>query len=738
MTSPDGGKDLVQRLGDFLWSLVSWVPMTLAIAVSPALLLWPLAHEESRDYLIKNELPIEDRHAIVTAMGGSVLVVLALYLVGWLWMRRKEGGLAVADAFKRINHYAFIALSLPLLAAFSAENYESKHGVMSALILLIAAGMVIVWCYRVSAHRRLWEAIGAKGVRLPRTLTAVMTLGYMAGVGYLALRDHFNLGTHTYDLGIYDNILWQTAHGNFLGCSLIKGGEHTTAHFDPILALLVPVYWIFPRAETLLVIQTVWLATGVIPLYFIARRALGNEWFGCLMAATYFFYPALHGVNMFDFHSLTLVVPFLLWAVHLIDEGPDWRFALLFCLILATREDMSLLSLGLALYAISLRHYRTGAVVAFVGISYLAIVKLFVMADSSLLMPGGKETYSYTYFFEELIPHKEEGAKGLLVSVLTNPVYALDILTKEKKVLYFFYLLAPLLFLPFFSRKKLLLCLYGFAFIGVASRTHVFSLHFQYSAVLFPFLMAATPAGLANVAKLRVLPAAGLEPGRVRWSLAGAMVVVCMLVSWNYGVIFPNDSFKAGWNRMSRVPSEETKERYRRVREMIDMIPAEAAVSSTSEIGPHVSNRAEAYRWPLIRSSDYLILRTKNFKKKDHRKLKRQLDLKAYELIDEHGTIRLYRRLIPRDQKDGRTEEEKAEIRRKREEKRRAKKNKNKKAKAESKKADKQGAPTVEGDPPIRKPRGGNPMDKAKRSGAKTSPSKPATKPAAKPGPSPK
>lgn len=708
-----------------MWSLVGWLPVSLAIAVSPGLALWPLLHEPLRGYMVDNDLSIEYRGAILESMGWSAIAVLVLYGIGWVWMRDRQPGLRVGEACRRINRYAFIALGLPLMSAFAVDDFEVDEVALSTLILLGVGSMLVVWVYRLSASTSRFESLADGSARLPRVLTALLGLGYFGAVSYLALLDHRNLGTHTYDLGIYDNILWQTAHGNFLGCSLIKGGEHTTAHFDPILALLVPIYWVFPRAETLLVFQTLWLATGILPLYLIARRELGNEWFGCLLTATYVFYPALHGVNLFDFHSLTLVVPLVLWAVYLLDEGPDWRFLVVYCLILATREDMALLSLGLALYAFAKRHHRVGVAIAIVSIGYLASVKLFVMADASLLMPGGKETYSYTYFFEELIPHKAEGAKGLLVSVLTNPAYTLDVLTKEDKVAFFFHLLWPLLFVPFLSGKKVLLFLYGLAFIGVASRKHVFSLHFQYSSVLFPFLMAAIPAGLARVRETRIVPALGLDPRRAQWSVSVSMVLVCVLVSSQYGAIIPNDSFRAGWNKIVRLPSKEIKQRYRRVREMIALIPDEAAVSSTSELGPHVSNRAEAYRWPVVRSSDYLLLRKDNFKAKDHRRLKRELDRKKYELVDDHGTIALYRRLVPRDAADQRAVQRKAAIEPgKGDAKREGAQSPSQEARPRPEAPHESQGDVISGDPPIRGPKDGRPAQT--RAGVRPRPANPA------------
>ena len=46
-------------------------------------------------------------------------------------------------------------------------------------------------------------------------------------------------------------------------------------------------------------------------------------------------------------------------------------------------------------------------------------------------------------------------------------------------------------------------------------------------------------------------------------------------------------------------------------------IGPDAAVSSTSGIGPHISNRRKAYHWPTIHDADFLVINVRNFKKDD-------------------------------------------------------------------------------------------------------------------------
>ena len=93
-----------------------------------------------------------------------------------------------------------------------------------------------------------------------------------------------------------------------------------SAHFDPILLLLAPAYLIAPNAETLLIIQSVWLASGAIPLFLLASRVIRSSWVALVIAGAYLLHPALHGINMYEFHSLALVVPLLFWVVYLLER----------------------------------------------------------------------------------------------------------------------------------------------------------------------------------------------------------------------------------------------------------------------------------------------------------------------------------------------------------------------------------------------------------------------------------
>lgn len=637
----------VQAVEAVCRGLWEWGILYGLIAISLGLALWPLTDIDAVRYIVKNDLTVDKRYQVLLAIAISSVVTTATYLFVWLRSRRKEPRLGVGESFRRTNRRAYIVLLAPIITALAVVRIETKHPNFTAFLLVLFTVLAMTFIYKVLPRWLPPDYDPFQPAKRPKRAFGVFVatlVGYIGLFCFYTLIDHRNLGTAIYDLGIYDNLVWQTAHGHFLDCTLIKGGNHISAHFDPILAVIAVFYRIYQHAETLLVLQTVWLASGMIPLYLLAKRRLKNEWFATILAIIYACYPALHGVNMFDFHSLAFIIPNVMWAVYLLDTGGFKRYWLVLGLLLITREDISLLSCFIGAYAILSGRTRTGLLTVLVSAIYLTFVKLFAMADSSLLM-ASKSSYSYVYYYDDMIPHPKEGVRGLIITTLTNPLYALQVAFKPEKLIFFIHLLLPLLCLPFAAGRKLILSVYGLIFIGLATRKHVFSLHFQYSALLFPMLFISVPDGLARVVDSPKIKALGLERGRLAWTLLLGMLTATTVTTVKYGGIFPNASFKTGWNRLVRVPTQDMRDRYARVQELVARVGPDAAVTLTSEVGPHFSNRRKAYHWPTISEADFLVLNIRNFKKDDDKKLKRLKDRKQFRLVDEAQGLALYERI---------------------------------------------------------------------------------------------
>lgn len=653
---------LLRAIDAIFAQLWSWGGLYFLIAISLGLALWPLTDIPALKYVVKNDLSVVQRHKALIAVAISFVATTAVYLAIWLRGRRRDPALTLPQSIVATNRWGFVLLIAPIITALGVPNIETKQPVFTGFLSLLVTGMAMTFVYRLLGLERLRPPddpfVPARRAGLAKAVFAAAFLGYSGLISYYAVLDHWNLATTIYDLGIYDNTVWQTAHGFFLDCTFLRGGDHSVAHFDPFLWVIAQIYRVYERAETLLVLQTLWLASGVFPLWLLAKRRLRNEWMAAILVLCYLLSPALHGINMFDFHSLALIVPNVMWAVYLLDVGGFKRYWLVIAVLLLTREDISLINCFIATYAILIGRTRTGLVTIAVSLTYLVLIKLYAMPDPGLLMAASKG-HSYAYYYQEMIPHASEGAKGLLISLATNPLYALQVLFKEEKLVYLLHLLLPTLALPFAAGRKAVLLIYGALFIGLATRKHVYSLHFHYSSLALPMLFAALPDGLARVTDSKKLRALGLERARLAWTLVFGMLVGATVSSVKYGVIFPNASFRAGWSRLHRNPTQAMKDQYAQVRTWIEQLGPEAAISATSDIGPHISNRRKAYHWPTIHDAEYMMIRTQFFKKEDKKRLERVVKRHKFTLVEAAHGLELW----VRDFEAEKAEAEKAKAR---------------------------------------------------------------------------
>src|SRR3989338_2492310 len=96
---------------------------------------------------------------------------------------------------------------------------------------------------------------------------------YIIIFGVVTSLRHYNFQTQAWDLGIFDQVVWNIANGNGMSTTLEFVQNHFAVHMSPILYLLAPGYLVFPSPYFLLILQTIALALGAWPLYLLAKRS---------------------------------------------------------------------------------------------------------------------------------------------------------------------------------------------------------------------------------------------------------------------------------------------------------------------------------------------------------------------------------------------------------------------------------------------------------------------------------
>lgn len=635
---------LVLRVVRFSQRVLFW-PALYAIAWAAA--IWPLAHRDRLPVWSKNDLThaelLEQLYYLLGTAGAMAVLLIGFFVVG----RARLGHWRVEAGARSFNRLFAFSLAAPFVTAMTQPGVESSRPAHTLFFITCATACVlptVAFLWEVSHDR--WAApaptwrvrLGAIG---PWVIVGALFAGYALWFSHLAINNHHALQTRLLDLAIYDNIFYHSSHGNFLGSNFIPTGNHANAHFDAILVLLSPLYYIYPRAELILVLQAIWCGAGVVPAYLLGRDHLRSAWAGVTLAAAWALYPALHGANLYEFHSLTLLAMPMLWLLYLLTTGRLRAYFILLPFVLLIREDASLLICCVAFAAVLTRDprlVRAGWITIVVAALYFILVKTFIMGGADPL--GGQ--YGFGWYYKDMSPGGK-GLGGILLSLLTNPTFAIDFALREAKVIYLIQLLLPLAFLPVFGKPWRFATVFGLFYILLASRGPVFSIHFQYSVVLFPVLFALTPIALRRLRDSDLAERIGLARAQLVTVLLACVLASSLLMSWKFGGAVPNTSFRGGWARIPHTLTLEQEKRYQEFRNLVEQMPVDASVIATSRIAPHVSNRAEVWDYRHKGPTEYLMLDTRELSGWTRKLHRDRLAGGELELVAKDGTLQLFR-----------------------------------------------------------------------------------------------
>jgi uncharacterized membrane protein len=639
-----------------------WGATTAAIGVATGLFVWLAIRHDRLPVILDNQLDhrtrCEGANTVLAAVGVTALAYGAVAI--WRW--RGRGAASIAPTIRGLNDRLFGLIALPFVPAIFTPRIETEAPFFSLILAAGLAAVVVSAVYRFPrralASRCLLPAV------VPTIVLGLITATYAATTTIFAWNNHHNFIGSPFDLALYDNIFWNSAHGRLLASSLMNTGVHTAAHVDPLMILLSPFYLLYPRAEFLLALQAFWISTTSIPVYLLARRHLSSPWSAVAIATAFLLHPALHGATLYAFHSLSFVAPPLAWAIYCIEVGAVRWFTVPFMLMLITREDVSLLCMFVGAYAIlSRRAPRLGVVTIFVSALYIFIVKFFIMPDPGLLMDGDNESYSYSFYFADLIPQSDKGMQGLLISLMMNPFFSLRHAFEEPKIVFLMIMFVPVLHLPLLAPRGKVMMVYGLAFILLASRAPVFSVHFQYTSVLYPILFMLVPIALSELHESRLVEFLKLDAKRLVPAFVVGVLVASAAVSVEHGGLLPNASFRSGFGPLRPFMSGAAREQYSWVEATVERVPTRAAVSTSSRFRAHLSNRREIFLFPHGVGAEYLAIDTRDLDA-DERRYFNRLRRDAYEVIAERQerTFLLRRRLgVPLPPRDEPAQHEDAE-----------------------------------------------------------------------------
>ncbi|MEZ5322120.1 MAG: DUF2079 domain-containing protein [Microthrixaceae bacterium] len=443
--------------------------------------------------------------------------------------------------------------------------------------------------------------------RLPFALTVALCLSYFVVFEQLVWLRHSHYGTFDYDLGMYDQGIWQLAHGR--GFMTVRGMHVFGHHANLGYLLFVPFYWVgIGGPQFLDFVNTAAVVAVAVPVYALARRHLRSSWAGLGLVVAYLFHFAPQWKIQETFHPESLAAPLIGGAIYFASVR-RWRpYALCLLGAIIWKEDVAIVvaMIGLAVL-VGLRDWKVGLATVLGGTAwFLVATKLFMpyFADGaavfdSLFGPLGSNatevvrnsvahpsrlvtTVQCHGFFDGRLESLRTPRTGVLCPTLIDVAARADALARGERVEPYGLttMMRPYGYLAFGNPMTLLTGLPQHVVNSATTANFTWNLRWHYA--MFPYLGVLFGSVLTVVRRRRRL-------------FAYAMVVVMLVFTATgraEGVGPWTDNYRAGY-----WPLQETAYQ-RELTRAIAGIGDEERVSASYFLVPHLAHRRYIYTFP--------------------------------------------------------------------------------------------------------------------------------------------
>jgi uncharacterized membrane protein len=405
---------------------------------------------------------------------------------------------------------------------------------------------------------------------------------------------HYGFMTSINDMGHYDQAIWGIINkGFFLNTSLFNTPINKLGfHFDPVLYLFAPLYCLKPTVNWLIFAQAIALSVSAWPIYRLACHYTPTGATGIFWGLTYLINPFVLNAASWDFHPLTLAVPWIAGAC-LAVERQRFSWLLACCLfVLLCKEHFGLMVAGFGLlWAIRHRGIWKSLSLTALGACHFILVLHYVMpalspTSAHLMMSNQLGQLSRYSWLGNTLP-------DIAVTLLHHPLKVMySALFEFGGFLYLGLLLLPFLWLPLLG-LPLLIPASGDLLANLLSANPlprgVFSYH---SAAILPLFCAAAIRGSQST------------PVLTRFLSSQQLAGIVFLISLIYGYVATSLPLPCSCNIWGPKNLFSWKD------SQLPIIDPEASLSVQANVAAHFSQREEIFAFPnKVGEVDAIILR---------------------------------------------------------------------------------------------------------------------------------
>ena len=483
------------------------------------------------------------------------------------------------------GYYIGAVVIMTIISGFCFKNYVIKKDIKNALAIII-----IGLCF-------------------------LVVVGLVADVTVLNYKSHW---TPNFDFGIFSQMFYYMKETFLPLTTCERDGllSHFAVHFSAIYYVVLPIYSIFPTPITLLILQGIISASGVIPVWLIAKKYKHSNLATMLLSICYLTIPAIVGGNLYYFHENVFLAPLLLWLFYFTDKEKYLPATVFAFFVLIVKEDAAMYIIFFGIYLLfSKKNIKFGSFLTATAIVYFLIVTNLMQIYGQGVMFGRFDNYSTNGEPVTII--------GVFLAIFRNPGYFLSTCFNLKKVEFLLKLFMPVMFIPFITRKySRFILLAPVVLINLMSDyIYQYDMNFQYVFGSAAFVIYLTIINSADLNKYKAQ----------RFLITSSTAGVLLFSTLYWGRLGIIDSYK------NNMYEHET------IANSLALIPDDASVASSTFFVPNLSQRDVIYELETTsHQAEYYVLdlrySTDEYSVDDYKN-------ENYQAISENEFVAIYRRV---------------------------------------------------------------------------------------------
>ncbi len=380
------------------------------------------------------------------------------------------------------------------------------------------------------------------------------------------------------DLGIYHQVLWNTARGRLFQFSFNEP-LYLVDHREWLLVLFVPLYWVVNHSFVLIVLQTLAVQSAAIPCYLLIRHLIPSRPRAALVGSMFaLLHPTVLNMQFFEFHMLAFIVPLFFWWWYGVVTRSWWRW-IFFIVLLLLREDvaMTTAAAGVVIFLLEYRRWKEALLVVVSSVIWFGL----------MVWAGAYFSIEDTPLFFSLYAWMGDSPVHVLQYMALHPFKVLaHLLSINNLFLTLLFLMSSAL-LPLLSWRTLLPALTGLLVYCLMSAVDIGMgiLLYHYGAPIAACTIIGGIYGYKRLVDPGTTPRIPLFTQKDVQQLSGPVIMALLIVS----------TFLFGPQWLVVGTAIARQEEYVGMQHAVATIPDNASVLTSDRTYPQLSSRQELY-----------------------------------------------------------------------------------------------------------------------------------------------